>query len=437
MRPHAAIVAALFSLLCSPAGAEMNGTLRIGVMNDMSSVYSDFQGPGSVVAAQLAAEDFAKQSKRKVEILSADHQNKADVGASIARRWFDVDGVDMIIDLPNSAVALAVADIAREKNKVLIGSGAGSSLLTGAKCSPNTVHWTYDTWAMGHGVARGVLAQGGKSWFLITADYAFGQDLEKQASEEVKAEGGQVLGSVRHPLGASDFSSFLLQAQASGAQVIGLANAGGDTVNTIKQAAEFNLGEKQKIVALIFDLQSVPALGLKTAQGIVALNAFYWDLNDKTRAWSARYQERHAKKDMPNHMHAGVYSGTMAYLNAVDQVRLAGRRTRGRRGHEGDADRRSAVRPRHHPRRRARDARHVSAAGQVAGRIEEYVGCLQNNGDDRRGSRLPSAQRGRLSAGGQIARRWCGRIVGDLWAARSFDAAICPHLEVWQAGTPS
>ena len=236
MRPHAAIVAALFSLLCSPAGAEMNGTLRIGVMNDMSSVYSDFQGPGSVVAAQLAAEDFAKQSKRKVEILSADHQNKADVGASIARRWFDVDGVDMIIDLPNSAVALAVADIAREKNKVLIGSGAGSSLLTGAKCSPNTVHWTYDTWAMGHGVARGVLAQGGKSWFLVTADYAFGQDLEKQASEEVKAEGGQVLGSVRHPLGASDFSSFLLQAQASGAQVIGLANAGGDTVNAIKQA---------------------------------------------------------------------------------------------------------------------------------------------------------------------------------------------------------
>ena len=436
MRPHAAIVAALFSLLCSPAGAEMNGTLRIGVMNDMSSVYSDFQGPGSVVAAQLAAEDFAKQSKRKVEILSADHQNKADVGASIARRWFDVDGVDMIIDLPNSAVALAVADIAREKNKVLIGSGAGSSLLTGAKCSPNTVHWTYDTWAMGHGVARGVLAQGGKSWFLVTADYAFGQDLEKQASEEVKAEGGQVLGSVRHPLGASDFSSFLLQAQASGAQVIGLANAGGDTVNTIKQAAEFNLGEKQKIVALIFDLQSVPALGLKTAQGIVALNAFYWDLNDKTRAWSARYQERHAKKDMPNHMHAGVYSGTMAYLNAVDRVRLAGRRTRGRRGHEGDADRRSAVRPRHHPRRRARDARHVSAAGQVAGRIEEHVGCLQGDGDDRRGSRLPSAQRRRLSAGREISEAPVLANCQSLCPARSFDAAICPHLEVWQAGAP-
>ena len=436
MRPHAAIVAALFSLLCSPAGAEMNGTLRIGVMNDMSSVYSDFQGPGSVVAAQLAAEDFAKQSKRKVEILSADHQNKADVGASIARRWFDVDGVDMIIDLPNSAVALAVADIAREKNKVLIGSGAGSSLLTGAKCSPNTVHWTYDTWAMGHGVARGVLAQGGKSWFLVTADYAFGQDLEKQASEEVKAEGGQVLGSVRHPLGASDFSSFLLQAQASGAQVIGLANAGGDTVNTIKQAAEFNLGEKQKIVALIFDLQSVPALGLKTAQGIVALNAFYWDLNDKTRAWSARYQERLREEgDAEPHACRRLF-GNDGLPQCGGPSRLAGRRTRGRRRHEGDADRRSAVRPRHHPRRRARDARHVSAAGQVAGRIEKYLGCLQSNGDDRRGSRLPSAQRGRLSAGGKIARHWCAANCRSLRAARSFDAAICPHLELWQAGAP-
>lgn len=320
MHQRAAVMAALFCLVCSPAGAEMNGTVRIGVLNDMSSVYSDFQGPGSVVAAQLAADDFAKLSKRKVEILSADHQNKADIGAAIARRWFDVDGVDMIVDVPNSAVALAVADIAREKNKVLIGSGAGSALLTGAKCSPNTVHWTYDTWAMGHGVARGVLGQGGKTWFFVTADYAFGHDLEKQASDEVAARGGQVLGSVRHPLGASDFSSFLLQAQASGAQVIALANAGGDTVNAIKQAAEFNLGEKQKIVALIFDLQSVPALGLKTAQGITALNAFYWDLNDQTRAWSERYQARYVKKEMPNHMQAGVYSGTMAYLKAVEQV---------------------------------------------------------------------------------------------------------------------
>ncbi len=302
----ATVAAALLWTTWSPAQAEMNGATRIGVLNDMSSVYSDFQGPGSVVAAQMAAEDFAKQSKRKVEILSADHQNKPDIGAEIARRWFDVEGVDMIIDVPNSAVALAVADIARDKNKVFIGSGAGTALLTGAKCSPNTVHWTYDTWAMGHGVARGLLQQGGKTWFFVTADYAFGEDLQKQASEEVLAESGQVLGSVRHPLGTSDFSSFLLQAQASRAQVIGLANAGGDTVNSIKQAGEFNLGAQQKIVGLIFDLQS--------------LNAFYWDLNDQTRAWSKRYQERHPKKDMPNHMQAGVYSATLDYLRAVDKA---------------------------------------------------------------------------------------------------------------------
>jgi branched-chain amino acid transport system substrate-binding protein len=314
---YAAVLAALF---CTPVLAEKNGVIRIGVMNDMSSVYADFQGPGSVVAAELAVEDFAKQPKRKVEILSADHQNKPDIGASIARRWIDVDGVDMIIDLPNSAVALAVADIVKDSNKVMVASGAGTALLTGAKCSPNNVHWTYDTWAMGHGLARGVLQQGGKTWFFITADYAFGQDLEKQATDEVLAEGGKVLGSVRHPIGTNDFSSFLLQAQASGAQVIGLANAGGDTVNTIKQAVEFKLGEKQKLVALIFDLQSVPALGLPTARGLTALNAFYWDMNDQTRAWSQRFQERHPKKMMPNHMHAGVYAGVLHYLKAVEKV---------------------------------------------------------------------------------------------------------------------
>jgi branched-chain amino acid transport system substrate-binding protein len=314
------IAAFALAVSCVPALAEMNGSVRIGVLYDMSGVYSDFQGPGSVVAAQLAAEDFAKQSKRKVEILSGDHQNKPDVGATIARRWIDVDGVDMIIDLPNSAVALAVSDIVKEKNKVFIGSGAGTALLTGAKCSPNTVHWTYDTWSLGHTLAQAVLQQGGRSWFFITADYAFGHDLEKQASEAVIAGGGKVLGSVRHPLGNSDFSSFLLQAQASGAQVIALANAGGDTVNTIKQAGDFNIREKQRLVALIFDLQIVPAIGLNAAQGLQAVNAFYWDMNDQTRAWSKRYQERHPKKAMPNHMQAGVYSGALAYLKAVDKV---------------------------------------------------------------------------------------------------------------------
>jgi branched-chain amino acid transport system substrate-binding protein len=202
----------------------------------------------------------------------------------------------------------------------MIGSGAGTALLTGAKCSPNTVHWTYDTWANGHALARGVLDAGGKSWFFVTADYAFGHDLEKQATDEVLASGGKVIGTVRHPIGSSDFSSFLLQAQASGSQVIGLANAGGDTVNTIKQAAEFNLGTKQRIVALIFDLQSVPALGLKAAQGLTAINAFYWDMNDQTRDWSRRYQARHPKKMMPNHMQAGVYAGTLHYLKAVEKA---------------------------------------------------------------------------------------------------------------------
>ena len=314
------LTAVIAALVAMPAYAESNGLLRIGVLNDMSSVYADFQGPGSVIAAQMAIEDFAKQSKRKVEVVSADHQNKPDVGAGIARRWLDVEGVDMIVDLPNSAVALAVGDIVREKNKVAIGSGAGTALLTGARCSPNFVHWTYDTWANGHALARGVLEAGGKTWFFVTADYAFGQDLEKQASDEVREGGGKIIGNVRHPLGASDFSSYLLQAQASGAEVVALANAGGDTTNSVKQAAEFKIGAKQKIVSLIFDLQSVPALGLNTAQGLVGINAFYWDMNDQTRAWSKRFQERHPKKMMPNHMHAGVYAAVLHYLKAVDKV---------------------------------------------------------------------------------------------------------------------
>ena len=320
MMQFARLTAVIAALVATPAYAESNGSLRIGVLNDMSSVYADFQGPGSVIAAQMAIEDFAKQSKRKVEVVSADHQNKPDVGAGIARRWLDVEGVDMIVDLPNSAVALAVGDIVREKNKVAIGSGAGTALLTGAKCSPNFVHWTYDTWANGHALARGVLAAGGRTWFFVTADYAFGHDLEKQASDEVRDSGGKILGNVRHPLGASDFSSYLLQAQASGAEVVALANAGGDTTNSVKQAAEFKIGAKQKIVSLIFDLQSVPALGLNTAQGLVGINAFYWDMNDQTRVWSKRFQERHPKKMMPNHMHAGVYAAVLHYLKAVDKV---------------------------------------------------------------------------------------------------------------------
>jgi branched-chain amino acid transport system substrate-binding protein len=312
--------AILIALICAPARAENAGTIRIGVLNDMSSLYADFQGPGSVIAAQLAAEDFAKHSGRKVEIISADHQNKTDVGANVAREWLDTKGVDAIVDVPNSAVALAVSDIVRDKNRVLIASGAGTALLTGAKCSPNTVHWTYDTWAYGHGLARAVSEQGGKTWFFVTADYAFGHDLEKQAGDEVIARGGKVLGAVRHPLGANDFSSFLVRAQSSGAQVVAFANAGGDLTNSLKQAAEFGLVPKQRMAGLIFGITNIPALGLKETAGLQSMAPFYWDLNDGTRAWSKRFQERHPQKMMPNDMHAGVYSGILHYLKALDHA---------------------------------------------------------------------------------------------------------------------
>jgi len=293
--------------------------LKIAVLNDMSSVYADYQGVGSVVAAQMAAEDYGTKT-RKVEVLNADHQNKPDVGANIARQWVDTEGVELILDIPNSAVALAVSNIVREKNKVFIGSGAGTSLLTGEQCSPNTVHWTYDTYAQGRSIANAIMKRGGKSWFFVTADYAFGHDLEKQATEGVLKGGGKVLGSVRHPLGTSDFSSFLLRAQSSGAEVVAFANAGGDLINSLKQAAEFNLGAKQMLTGLIFDLNGVPPLGLQNAQGLLAIDPFYWDMNDSTRAWSKRFQERHPQKNVPNDMQAGVYAGTMHYLKAVDKV---------------------------------------------------------------------------------------------------------------------
>jgi branched-chain amino acid transport system substrate-binding protein len=313
------VLAAAFALAGAPAAAQE--ALRIGVLNDMSSVYSDFQGPGSVIGARMAAEDYGgKAAGRKIEVLSADHQNKPDVGAAIARKWLEAEGVGMIIDVPNSAVAFAVSEIARQQNKVMIGSGAGSALLTGEKCSPNTVHWTYDTWSYGHALARAVLQQGAKTFFFITADYAFGHDLEKQFADEVIKNGGKVLGSARHPIGTSDFASFLVQAQASGADVIAIANAGGDTNNTLKQAAEFGMGKKQKLVSLIFGVNSVPALGLEASQGILTIAPFYWDTNDATRAWSRRFQARHASKNMPNDMQGGVYAGALHYLKAVDKV---------------------------------------------------------------------------------------------------------------------
>jgi len=293
-------------------------SVKVGVLNDMSGVYSDTGGPGSVLAAQLAVEDFAKIDPNvKVEIVSADHQNKPDVGAAIARQWYDRDNVDAIFDVPTSSVALAVSQVTKEKNKIFIDSGAGTTELTGKSCSPNTIQWTYDTYALAHGTAGAMLKRGGETWYFLTADYAFGISLQDQASAVVKAGGGKVLGAAKVPFPATDFSSFLLQAQASQAKVVGLANAGGDTVNAVKQAHEFGLTDSgQKLAALLIYVVDVHSLGLKTAQGLVLTESFYWDLNPGTRAFSERFAKRN-NGGMPTMNHAGVYAGLLHYLKAV------------------------------------------------------------------------------------------------------------------------
>jgi branched-chain amino acid transport system substrate-binding protein len=304
------------------AQAEISGNVvKIGVLTDQSSLYTDLSGHGSVVAAQMAVEDFGGKVKgTAIEIVSADHQNKADVGSNIARQWFDVDGVDVIVDVPNSGVALAVNEIVKEKNKVFLVSGAATSALTGDKCSPNTVHWTYDTWALANGTGKAIVKAGGDTWFFITADYAFGHALEKDTSAVIVANGGKVLGAVRHPLNNADFSSFLLQAQSSGAKVIGLANAGGDTTNAIKQAAEFGIvAGGQSLAGLLIFLTDVHALGLQTAQGLIFTESFYWDSNDATRAFAKRFAERDGGIH-PTMDHAGVYASVTHYLKALDAL---------------------------------------------------------------------------------------------------------------------
>ena len=305
------------------AAAQAARPLKIGVMNDMSSVYADYQGQGSVIAAKLAVDEFSAKLGVPVEIVSADHQNKPDVGAGVARRWFDNESVDVIMDLPNSAVALAVLTIATEKNKAVIGSGAGSSVMTGPKCARNFVHWTYDTYALGTSVGKALTEQGGKSWYFITADYAFGKDLEANCAAAVAAAGGQVLGAARHPLNTADFSSFLLQAQASGADVIGLANAGGDLNNTIKQAHEFGLTAKQRLAGLILNVTNIPSLGLDAVQNATICTPFYWDFTDDTRAFAGRFQALHPSKMKPNDMHAGVYAATLHLMKAMAETKSA------------------------------------------------------------------------------------------------------------------
>ncbi len=298
--------------------------VKIGVLNDMSGVYADYQGLGSVIAAQLAAEDLGgKIGDAPLVVISADHQNSPDIGATIARKWFDTEDVDMIADVPNSAIALAVAQLARDRNKVMVGSGAGTSALTGEKCSPNTVHWTYDTWELGHALGRAVVARGGKKWFFITADYTFGYDLEGNTMDAVKAAGGTVAGSVRHPLGTTDYSSYLLAAQASGADVLCLANAGGDTTTSIIQANEFGLAGKLAIVGPIVNINVIQGTGLKAAAGVLALTPFYWDMTDDTRAFAKRFAARHPRHIMPNDMQAGVYASLLHYAKAVKQVGAA------------------------------------------------------------------------------------------------------------------
>jgi branched-chain amino acid transport system substrate-binding protein len=309
------------------ARADDTAPLRLGVLTDMSSLYADITGPGSLAAAKMAVEDFLAsphQTKRLIEVVSGDHMNKADLGANIAREWIDRDNVDAVIDLPNSAVALAVRNVVQQKNKAILVSGASSSDLTGKSCSPNLVHWSYDTYALSSGTARAVVAEGGKTWFTLTADYAFGHAMEQEVKTVVQKLGGTIVGGVRAPINSQDFSSFLLQAQASRAEIIALINAGGDTINSIKQSVEFGIAKGgQRVVATVLYLSDVHSLGLTTAQGLQFTESFYWDLNEGTRAFAKRFAPRNNGR-YPTAMQAGVYGVTLHYLKAVDQLGASG-----------------------------------------------------------------------------------------------------------------
>jgi branched-chain amino acid transport system substrate-binding protein len=302
----------------SQANAQ-SGPLKIGVLTDMSSLYSDNGGPGSVVAAQMAIEDFGGTVLgRKIELVSGDHQNKADVGGTLARRWIDNENVEMILDVPNSAVALAVQGITRDRKKLFLATGAATSRLTGEECSPTGIHWTYDTYALSQGTTKAVSKLGVKNWFFLTADYAFGAQLEADSRKVIAADGGKVVGAVKHPINTPDFSSFLLQAQSSKADAIALANAGGDFINAVKQAGEFAVTKNQKLVGLLVFIADIHSLGLPSAQGLILSSAFYWDLNDETRAWSTRFIAKTQK--VPTMIHAGTYGAVMHYLKAIQSA---------------------------------------------------------------------------------------------------------------------
>jgi len=317
------VLAAALLAAAAPVHAQISdGVIKLGIMNDQSGTYSDISGPGSTVAARLAVEDFGAAKKgMKVEIVVADHQNKPDIGSSIARQWFDAEKVDAIVDVPTSSVALAINQITRDKGKAFLVSGAAASDLTGKACSPNTIHWTYDTWALANGTGSAVVKTGGDTWFFLTADYAFGHALERDTEAVVVKSGGKVVGKVRHPFPTADFSSFLLQAQASKAKIIGLANAGADTINAIKQGADFGIVRGgQQFAGLLVFISDVHALSLERAQGLVLTEAFYWDLNERTRAWSKRFAAQHHGA-MPTMVQAGVYSAVLHYLKAVEALK--------------------------------------------------------------------------------------------------------------------
>src|SRR6186713_452161 len=325
MRRLMGLAALAAVLACGGANAQQVN-VKIGVLSDMSSLYADIGGPGSVAAAKMAIADFTKDHPNvKVDLISGDHQNKPDIGTQIANQWYDVDKVDMIIDVPNSGVALATSQVASQKNKLFIVSGAAASDITGPKCNANTIHWTYDTWMLANGTGTAFVKTGGDTWYFLTADYAFGHALERDTAAAVEKAGGKVLGKVRHPINSSDFSSFLLQAQSSKAKVIGLANAGGDTINSIKQAAEFGIVKGgQKLAGLLVFASDVAALGLPTAQGLTLTETWYWDMNDANRAWTKRWQaERGAAGKFPTMVQAGVYSGLTHYLKAVAALKSA------------------------------------------------------------------------------------------------------------------
>ena len=319
------LAAAAASLALAASGTAANAQIsddvvKLGVLTDMSSLYADATGKGSVAAVEMAVADYGGKVKGKpIQVVVADHQNKPDVGVSIARNWYDNDKVDAILDVPTSSVALPISALTREKNKIHINSGGGSSDITGTACSPNTVHWTYDTYALSNVAGKAMVKRGEDTWFFVTADYAFGMALQRDAANVVKETGGKVLGDVRHPLNSSDFSSFLLQAQASKAKVVALANAGGDTTTALKQAAEFGLAQGgQKLIALLMEITDTHALGLKATQGLIVTDAFYWDMNDETRAFSKRFNEKVGH--MPTMIQAGLHSATMHYLKAIEAV---------------------------------------------------------------------------------------------------------------------